>query len=171
MRLLLAALAFVLAGSAAHAQEAATGPCATPDSVAFRLERVPGGNQQLTDDQLRDYAGITPKSRINARIVDRAVRDLYATNAFESDITAACEVTGGKAILVFNLRERRVLSDIKVTGPDKISTSSVRDRIDLLTGKPIDPAQVAKAVSRIDSLYQAQGYFLAKPEPIERLTL
>ena len=161
-RLLLAALAFVLAGSAAHAQEAATGPCATPDSVAFRLERVPGGNQQLTDDQLRDYAGITPKSRINARIVDRAVRDLYATNAFESDITATCEVTGGKAVLVFNLRERRVLSDIKVTGPDKISTSSVRDRIDLLTGKPIDPAQVAKAVSRIDSLYQAQGYFLAK---------
>jgi outer membrane protein insertion porin family len=160
-RLLLAALATLVAGSAAHAQEAATGPCATPDSVAFRVDR-PAGRDTISDDQLRADVGITPKSRINARIVTRAIRDLYATNAFESDIRATCEISGGKAILVFSLRERRILSDIKVTGPDKISASSVRDRIDLLTGKPIDPAQVARDVARIDSLYQAQGYFLAK---------
>ncbi len=38
----------------------------------------------------------------------------------------------------------------------------MRDRVDLLIGKPIDPAQVAKDVARIDSLYQSEGYFLAK---------
>lgn len=159
-RLLLAALASLLAGSAARAQEAVTGPCATPDSVAFRVTHT--RPDSIPEDQLRADVGITPKSRINARIVTRAIRDLYATNQFESDIQATCDVTGGKAVLVFSLRERPILSDIKVAGPDKISTSSVRDRIDVLIGKPIDPAQVAKDVARIDSLYQAQGYFLAK---------
>src|SRR4029079_14347910 len=40
--------------------------------------------------------------------------------------------------------------------------NSVKDRVDLLIGKPINPAQDAKDVARIDSLYQAEGYYLAK---------
>ena len=39
----------------------------------------------------------------------------------------------------------------------------MRDRVDLLIGKPIDPgAGRASDVARIDSLYQAAGYYLAK---------
>ena len=73
-----------------------------------------------------------------------------------------CETIAGKAVLVFNVHERRILSDVKVTGADKVSPSSVKDRVDLLIGKPIDPAQVAKDVARIDSLYQSESYYLAK---------
>src|SRR5512142_2691737 len=160
MRLVLAGLALIVAGSAARAQEAAIGPCAKPDSVAFRVQHA--RRDSIPEDQLRADVGIQPKSTINGRIVTRAIRDLYATNQFESNIQATCEVIGGKAVLVFALRERRVLSEIKVTGPERVSSSSVRDRIDLIVGKAVDPAQVAKDVARIDSLYQAQGYYLAK---------
>src|SRR5262249_31343779 len=34
--------------------------------------------------------------------------------------------------------------------------------IDLIVGKPIDPSQVARSVARIDSLYQSEGYYLAR---------
>jgi outer membrane protein insertion porin family len=156
MRLLLALLGVVVAGSAAQAQDASTGPCATPDSVAFR------GNKRIHDDELRSDVGITPKSTINSRILTRALRGLYATNQFEDNIRSDCEIIDGKAVLVFTLQERRVLSDVTVTGADKVSTGSVKDRVDLLIGKPVDPAQVAKDVARIDSLYQAEGYYLAK---------
>ena len=90
------------------------------------------------------------------------MKDLYATNQFESDIHVTCESSTGKTILIFNLRERRILSDVKVDGREQVSPSSVKDRVDLIIGKPIDPAQVAKDVSRIDSLYQSEGYYLAK---------
>jgi outer membrane protein insertion porin family len=60
------------------------------------------------------------------------------------------------------VRERPVLSDVKVQGAKRVSPGSVKDRVDLLIGKPIDPAQVAKDVTRIDSLYQSEGYYLAK---------
>src|SRR5215468_8936655 len=118
--------------SAAFAQQAAPiGQCATPDSIAFR------GQVKTSDDVLRAGVGITPKSTINARTLPKAIRDLYATNLFD-DIRADCEVVDGKAILVFNLKERPILSDIKVEGPEKVSLSSVRDRVDLLIAKPID---------------------------------
>jgi outer membrane protein insertion porin family len=159
MRFLLALLGLVLAGSAAHAQDATAGPCATPDSVAFRGLKE---NSQITDAALRADVGIAPKTTINSRVLTRAITDLYATNQFEANIRTSCEIQDGKSILVFTLKERRVLSDIKVTGTEHVSTGSVRDRIDLQVGKPIDPAQVAKDITRIDSLYQSKGYFLAK---------
>lgn len=155
MRFLLALLGLGVAGTAIQAQEA-TGACATPDSIAFR------GNQRLKDDELRGDIGIAPKTALNSRVLSRALRDLYATNQFESDLSTSCEIIAGKAVLVFNLHERRVLSDVSVSGTDKVSAGSVKDRIDILIGKPIDPAQVARDVARIDSLYQSEGYYLAK---------
>jgi outer membrane protein assembly complex, YaeT protein len=158
MRYLSSALVFVglLGGATAvRAQQATTGPCATPDSVAFR------GNSRITDEMLRNDVGIAPKTTINSRALSKAIKDLYATNEFDA-ITTACEETNGKTVLVFNVKERRLLTEVKVVGPDKVSLNSVKDRVDILVEKPIDPAQVAKDVARIDSLYQSQGYYLAK---------
>lgn len=146
----------ILAGASAGAQIVTVGACATPDSIAFR------GQSKVTDDELRAGIGIAPKTPINSRITSRAIKDLYATNRFEDDISTSCETIDGKSVLIFNVHERRVLSDIKVEGTDKVSNSSVRERVDLIIGKPIDPAQIAKDVSRIDSLYQSEGYYLAK---------
>lgn len=156
MRHLLALLGFCVAGSAAQAQDVtATGPCTAPDSVAFR------GNKRIKDDELRSDIGILPKTPISSRTITAAVKGLYATNQFD-DVKSGVDVIDGKCILHFDLKERRVLSDVKVAGTDKVSNGSVRDRVDLLIGKPVDPAQVARDVTRIDSLYQAEGYFLAK---------
>jgi outer membrane protein insertion porin family len=155
MRFLLGFLGVMAAGTAAQAQDTAPAPCATPDSVGFR------GQKRVVDDQLRAGVGIAPKSTVNARVLSRAIRDLYATGQFE-DVQTSCEVVNGKSVLLFSVRERPVLSEVKVTGADKVSAGSVKDRVDLLVGKPVDPSQVAKDVARIDSLYQSEGYYLAK---------
>ncbi|MEO7083238.1 MAG: outer membrane protein assembly factor BamA [Gemmatimonadaceae bacterium] len=158
MRFALPALAVLTAGSTALAQgaQAPVGQCAVPDSIAFR------GQSRITDERLRADVGIAPKSAVNARVTSRALNDLYATAQFEPSIAISCEVGNGRSTLIFTLHERRILSDVKVEGPDKVSSSEVRDRVDLLIGKPINPAQIAKDISRIDSLYQSEGYYLAK---------
>jgi outer membrane protein insertion porin family len=155
MRLVLACTAVVAVASAARAQEPVTGSCATPDSIAFR------GQSRLTDAEVRSYVGIAPKTTISGRTLTKALKDLYATNQFE-DVGQSCEIINGKSVLVFRVKERRLLNEIKVTGADKVSPTAVKDRVDLLIGKPIDPAQVARDVARIDSLYQSEGYYLAK---------
>src|SRR5689334_14651643 len=118
LRIVFSVLGLAIASSVAHAQEqAVTGACATPDSIAFR------GQSNVKEEDLRSGVGIAPKTTLNGRVLARAEKDLYATGQFES-ISTSCEQLNGKSILIFNVRERRVLSDVKVQGPDKVSPSS-----------------------------------------------
>ena len=114
---------------------------------------------------MRAEAGLVP-GPVNYRALERAIRALYGTGQFD-DVAATCELNADatRATLVFALRERRVLKDVDVTGTDRLSRGEVKDRVDLLIGRPLDPAQVARTVQRIDSLYQAAGYFLAEVKP------
>jgi outer membrane protein insertion porin family len=160
-RKLLIATALLLSVEAtARAQDpAVAGRCATPDTIIFR------GATRTPDATLRSESGLVPGA-VNYRALDRAIKSLYGLGQFE-DVQAACELApgGARAGLVFNLRERPTLADVDVAGTDRVARSSVRDRVDLLIGRPVDPAQVANAVQRIDSLYQAEGYYLARVKP------
>lgn len=160
LRSLVPAAALVVVASApAWSQQTGnvpvTGPCATPDSVVYR------GNQRISETMLRGDAGIAPGVPLSSGVLERAIKNLYATGQFE-DVAIGCEVRpSGKAILTLTVKERPVLGDVDVTGPNRLSLNSVRDRVDLLIGRPVDPNQVARSVARIDSLYEAEGYPLA----------
>jgi outer membrane protein insertion porin family len=159
-RLLFSAVALLCIGATARAQDTgAAGQCATPDTIAFR------GFKRTTDATLRAETGLVPGA-VNYRALDRAIKSLYALGQFE-DIQATCELapTGTRATLVFTVRERPLLRAVDVAGTDRIDRSAVRDRVDLLIGRPLDPALVARAVQRIDSLYQAEGYYLITVRP------
>ncbi|HEY7895006.1 MAG TPA: outer membrane protein assembly factor BamA, partial [Gemmatimonadaceae bacterium] len=69
------------------------------------------------------------------------------------------------AAAVFTVKERPLLGHFSVEGEDVIGEGALRDKIELLSGKPIDPSLVARAVERIDSMYEAKGYYLASVTP------
>jgi outer membrane protein insertion porin family len=160
LRPVLLALAALAAGTAAYAQEA-PGACANPTSIRVK------GNSRVSEATIRSDAGLAPGAPLTYREVQRAVKALYATGQFD-DVQVSCSVPPGDstaAALVIQVSERPVLGDVAVEGTNRVSERTVRDRVDLLTGRPIDPSQVARAVQRIDSLYQAQGYYLARIRP------
>ena len=153
------AVALLLVGATARAQEpAVAGRCATPDSIAFR------GTSRVTDATLRADVGIVP-GPVNYRALDRAIKALFATGQFD-DVRASCELDPTpRATLLFTLRERPLLNAVDVAGTDRVARNTVRDRVDLLVGRPVDPAAVARSIQRIDSLYQVEGYYLAEVKP------
>jgi outer membrane protein insertion porin family len=151
-------LAALSAAAVAGAQESpVAGRCATPDALAFR------GSSRTPEPALRAETGLNAGTALNYRDVQRGVKNLFATGQFD-DVRATCEVSSdnSRATLVFELRERPLLSDIEVRGVDRLSSGDVRDRIELLVARPVDPSQVARAVARIDSLYESKGYYLAR---------
>src|SRR5918992_5498364 len=116
-KLSLLSLAVLSAAAAAGAQESpVTGRCATPDALAFR------GSTRTAESALRAETGLTAGTAVNYRDVQRAVRNLFATGQFD-DVRATCEVSGEpqRATLVFELRERPLLSEIDVRGVDRVS--------------------------------------------------
>ena len=134
-----------------------TGRCTTPDTVAIV------GNARVADQRIRTEVGFPAGVTLSFPVIQRGIKALYALNEFD-DVDVSCDLTSapGKAIVVVAVRERAVLGDLKVTGPVNVSERTVREKIDLLIGRPIDPLQMAKARAKIDSTYEAAGYYLAR---------
>ena len=155
-----AVLTLALTASVASAQiqlPTAADACARPDSVTVR------GNARVPAATVRLDAGINPGDTLSYRSVQRSVENLFATGQFD-DVQVLCELGQGpeRAIVVIQVVERPVLADVRVTGVSALPARTVRERVDVLVGRPVDPGQVARVAYRIDSLYEANGYYLAQ---------
>ncbi|HSJ64032.1 MAG TPA: outer membrane protein assembly factor BamA [Gemmatimonadaceae bacterium] len=152
----LVAAALVVPGRAAG-QDAAPALCGVPDTILVR------GNSRVTDATILSSAGIQRGDTLNFVAIRKAIRDLYGTAQFD-DVQVNCQIAddGATASLILTVQERLLLGDVAVEGVSRLSDRSVRDRVDLLVGRPLDPQEVSRVIQRIDSLYESSGYYLAR---------
>ena len=117
------------------------------------MSRTPRSGRQL---------GIAAGARLTATDLQKAIKSLYALGQF-SDVRLDCVVEpGGRARLVVGVLENPLLGTLRVEGTSAVSDRTVRDRISLVTGMPVDPARVARARAAIDSVYEAKGFYLSE---------
>jgi outer membrane protein insertion porin family len=150
-------LALVAVSAASlRAQDTAPGVCSTPESI------VVTGNARVDTAAVRSTSGLTTGQPLNVHDLQTGIKALYATGQFD-DVQIVCHVspTNGKAALVIQVKERPILSDYKVIGADRVSPKDVKEKLAFPTGGPVDPGKIAKAVASTDSLYEANGYYLA----------
>lgn len=158
-KLTVAALAFFCAGSSLTAQGAPLeAKCATPDSIAV------SGNKRVASTTVILDAGITPGTLMNSLMMQRAIRNVFAGGQFET-VAVECVLTKTepvKSVMLIRVVERPLLESTDVVGTSAISASTVKEKVDLVFGRPIDPSAIALVIQHIDSIYQANGYYLAK---------
>ncbi len=150
-------LALMVAGTPVLAQDDAPGVCTMPDTVAV------SGNVRVTDETVRTAAGLLPRTTLNFRDIQRAIKALFATGQFE-DVRVLCSIPPAtpRVTLTIEVDERPVLTAYTVRGPERVSSRDVRERLTLATGRPLDPSALALAIERADSLYESKGYYLAR---------
>jgi outer membrane protein insertion porin family len=124
------------------------------------------GNRRVTRETIINAASIPLRTAIGYRDLQRAIRALHDLGQFDDVQIARRDGDAGEEILVIVVRERPIVARTSVRGPDKVSPRSVRDRVEIINGRPLDQAAVARAVQRIDSLYEGAGYYLAEIRPI-----
>lgn len=151
-----AAAAFAMA-SGLHAQEAGG---AQVDSIEVT------GNRRVTLESILNVVAIPVHTTFTFHDVQRGIRALWALNQFD-DVQVTRRVgAANESILVVAVRERPVVLRVSLRGVEKLSEGSVRDRIEIGPGRPLDRVQLTNSVVRIDSMYEAQGYYLAVVEPL-----
>ncbi|PYP36558.1 MAG: outer membrane protein assembly factor BamA [Gemmatimonadetes bacterium] len=131
-----------------------------PDSIVVL------GLRRVDRKQVLEQSGLSPGRPLGYRDVQRAIQALYGTGQF-ADVRVAQDTGQGRQLLVIRVHERPILLKWAVRGVDKVSEGSVRDKAQLAEGRPLDPAAVARARGRIDSLYRAQGFYLAQVKVID----
>ncbi len=143
-----------------RAQEGAPGACAAPEAIAVT------GNSRVDSSAIRSSGGLATGTTLSVTDIQRAIRSIYGTGQFD-DVQILCRVSPAtsRATLVIQVKERPVLTAYQVIGADKVSPKDVRERLSFPTGAPLDPAKIASAIERTDSLYESKGYYLAKVQP------
>jgi outer membrane protein insertion porin family len=160
-RVSLAALAITLAGAPLLAQQpsAAVGRCLAPDSIEVR------GASRVSPEAVRATSGLSVGDTLNFPAIQRAIRDVFSMGDFNAvDVGCGLPPGEGRTVLMITVEERPLLGRVRVEGPKAIAGRTVEDMVDMLIGRPVDPADVARGVSRIDSLYESKGYYLARIE-------
>jgi len=157
IRRLFLSLALTAVGLAPRpcAAQGVTGGARVPDSIAVvGAQRVGRASVLLT-------SGLVPGRQVSYRDLGHAIQALYATGQFD-DIRIEQDTTAAIPLLVIRVKERPTLIKWTVRGVNRLSEHAVRDRVQLSEGRPFDPAAVERARGRIDSLYRASGYYLAR---------
>lgn len=161
---MLAAASVTSRPALAQERQPALGRCAVPDSV------IVVGTARTSQQSVHDNAGLLPGAPLNARIVQLSIKNLYATGQYD-DVAVLCDAPAGKPTrLVIRVKERPVLESVTVTGVARLNEGSVRGKANLPVSRPLDPAEVAKAVARIDSMYNKAGFYLARVQPETTVT-
>src|SRR5687768_7910491 len=158
-----AAVALLLGGPAAlAAQEPQAEPVAPPivDSIAVE------GNSRLTLSQIIGTAGLVVRQPVNYRDIQRAITNLFRTGQFD-DVLVEQRTVGDKLVLALKVRERPVLERWAVRGTNRVSEGSVKGRVKLVEGRPLDRNAVEQSRASIDSLYKHAGYYAAQIKTLE----
>ncbi|HKR56994.1 MAG TPA: outer membrane protein assembly factor BamA [Gemmatimonadales bacterium] len=129
-----------------------------PDSIAVL------GIKRVTRQTVLSTSGFAVGRVTGYRDVQHALEALYASGQFQ-DVRVAADTSAGRSILLVTVKERPILIKWTVKGTEKISDRTVRERVTLFEGRPLDPAAVARSAARIDSLYRGDGYYLASVNP------
>ncbi len=132
------------------------------EPTSARLDSIAvAGNRRVSRNAIAQASGLTLGRALSYRDVQRAIQDLYATGQFD-DIRIATDTAAGQSILVVVVRERPVLLKWNVRGVAHLAEHTVKDKVELAEGRPMDPAAVERARGRIDSVYRAAGFYLAQ---------
>ena len=123
------------------------------------------GNRRATAQSIVNVAGISLRQPISIRDIQRAIKAVFALGQFDDVVMSRRAGDAGEEILVIEVRERPILASWAVRGVERLTEGQVRDRVTLASGRPLDPSALALSRVRIDSLYEAQGYYLAEVRP------
>lgn len=116
------------------------------------------GNARLSSEQIATAAGIVLGTEVTFRDVQRAIRTLFATGQFDS-VRVEQREAEGRVVLAIVVTERPILRGWELSGPEEISPRDVRDRVTLVSGRPLDRAALARSAFAIDSMYRDAGYY------------
>jgi outer membrane protein insertion porin family len=121
------------------------------------------GNQRVEDDAISIHITQKAGQPLDQAAVDADIKSIYRMNFFEN-VTAHVEQQGGRTVLVYRVRERPQITDVKFYGMKEIRSND--DKIVAATrlhpGAILDPVAVKDTINAVEQVYADKGYADAK---------
>jgi outer membrane protein insertion porin family len=119
------------------------------------------GNKRIDAEAILTRIGSTEGSPLRADQIAEDVKEIFRLGFF-NDVRVYSELTADGRIVIFEVVENPVVRQITIEGNDSVEADDIKDALTLTTGSTLDRSLLGINVSRIEQMYRAQGYFLAK---------
>lgn len=155
-------VALMLAAPRLYAQPA--GPLISQIRIA--------GNQRVEQDAIRVHVSSQIGQPLDPAMVDSDVKAIYSMGFF-SRVNAAVEQRAGKAVLIYTVKERPLVTGVRVEGMKNIKSTSpgAVSALKLHSGAILNPQQAQATIQALKQLYESKGYldaavtFSTEPQP------
>lgn len=122
-----------------------------------RVEGLKQVTEQLVRNQVRSEVG----EPYNAETVSNDIVRLTHLGRFDQ-VTARVEPKpDGSVVLIFDVSEQSLLSDVQVVGNKAINDTEILNMVLMRPGDPADSFLIEQGLDRIIRAYQDKGYFVA----------
>jgi outer membrane protein insertion porin family len=153
----MAAALLLLAGTPGVIRPALAQSIGSGDPIMeIRIE----GSQRIEPDTVRSYMAINPGDPFDARAIDRALKNLFATGLF-ADVNFRRDGNS----LVVQVAENPIINRIAFEGNDRLDDEELTNEIQLRPRVVYTQARVQADVKRLLDLYRRNGRFAAAVEP------
>ncbi len=118
------------------------------------------GAERLEPATVRSYVGLSPGDSYDRNRLDRALKDLYATELF-ADVT----IRDRQGELIVDVKENPVVNRVVLEGNKRIKSDKLTEEIRLSPRQIFTRSKAKAEVARIIELYRRKGRFAAVVEP------
>ncbi|MGH7279031.1 MAG: outer membrane protein assembly factor BamA [Candidatus Rokuibacteriota bacterium] len=126
------------------------------------------GNRRVQEAVILGRVKSTVGGTFNPALLSEDIRAIFRLGFFD-DVRLRVEDFEGGVKVTFVVEERPFIRDIDFAGNAKLSTETLREKIDLRLGSVYNPVAVQRAVDALKSAYEEEGYFEVQVTPaIER---
>lgn len=123
-------------------------------------EIVVRGQVRLDPELIRTRTRIRQGVRMDHKLLAEDIRTLWKLGWFD-DIRIEWERTDGGIRLIYVIRERPTVSEIRFEGNSGIDDEKLREDLQFKLNSVYSPVQVDRTIERIRRRYEQDGYFLA----------
>jgi outer membrane protein insertion porin family len=114
------------------------------------------GNRRIETELIRINISSKIGEPLNPETVRKDIKSIYKLGFFE-DVSAGVERTPEGIVLIYEVKEKPVVVDLRVRGNKKIKTDKILELIDVEEGRIIDLEKVKKSAEAIKKLYSEKG--------------
>ncbi|WP_027338787.1 BamA/OMP85 family outer membrane protein [Halonatronum saccharophilum] len=119
------------------------------------------GNSEVSDEEILERVSTEIGDSISNEQLQEDMHSIFDIGYF-FDLQVLFQNHKGGVMLIFEVIENPILSDIEVVGNDHISDDVIRDLISLSPGELLNINELDKDTNAINEYYQEKGYALAK---------
>ena len=128
-------------------------------------EKVTGiiikGNRRIESAAILTAVRVKIGEPLSMERVDGDIRAIFKLGYFQ-DVEVETEKSEKGVVLVYKVKERPVIQEVRITGNKEISTEKIREALDLKQGAIYSAKDMARGVKKVKKLYTDDGYYLTE---------